>query len=265
MAEEAINLKRQPATAEPIFVFGSSLSGQHTAETAAIAAQFFGAKAGQSSGATGAAYAIPYRSSAGALLTPQVIANYIDSFLRHAEEAPDTRFQIARFACERGAHSDAVMAHLFAHMPGNVTLPGVWSALLDPLQPARLLIVDQGGHLKDPVWQTRLERYLALNSPLWNVRAVELVSIGGNARTVVANDSAAKHLGLKHRVIGPNEQVHGRDAQVVAEVKAICYATHYLGISDFEQTAQPQQIRTLNAATRAGLLVDQIDSSEPDS
>lgn len=264
MAGEAVELKTQSSTAEPILVFGSDLAGRHDSESAALAFQYYGAQSSCTSGPSGQSYAVPYRDSAGALLRPQVIENYLDTLFRYAAERPRQQFQIARMACEQGAHGDAIMARLFKSAPRNCLLPGVWSAQLDPQQPARLLVVDAGAHLLDAGWQKRLQRYLDINSPLWNARGVELVSIGGNARMVVANDVAAKQLGLKHRVIGPNERAHGRSAVAIAEYKAIVYSTHFLGISDFEQTAQPQQIRILSAATRGGLVIDQFDAGHVD-
>lgn len=87
-----------------------------------------------------------------------------------------------------------------------------------------------------------------------------MVSLG-LAREVVANDQCAKRLELKHRIFGPNEELHGKSAQAVSENRAIWYATHVLCIFDFELTGQPQQIRIMSAAARNGLLVDQIDTN----
>jgi hypothetical protein len=152
------------------------------------------------------------------------------------------------------------MARLFAGAPPNCQLPGVWLRLNDPRQPVRLLLFDPGAHLKTPAAQEQLGRYLALNAPLWNAPAVELVSVGP-ARAIVANDAAARRLGLRHRVIGASEQAFGRDAPLVAEVRAVWYATHFLSIYDFDQTALPQQVRITGFATRGGLAIDQLDAN----
>lgn len=251
----------QAQAGEPVFVFGSDLAGKHDFDTAAQATRLFGAEAGTPSGPTGNAYAIPCRNSERALLPIDVISNYIEPFLRHAEAQPDAQFRVARFGCGADGHSDEAMARLFARAPKNVRLPGLWLRALSADLPARLLLLDPGAHLREAAWQERLERYLSLNEPLWNVPSVELVSVG-TARAIVANDIAAKELGLRHRVFGPNEAFFGANAQSAAEFKAIWYATHVLSISDFEQTAQPQLIRVISAATRGGLEVDQIDASE---
>ncbi|MGE0484219.1 MAG: hypothetical protein AB7Q81_08755 [Gammaproteobacteria bacterium] len=246
---------------EPVFVFGTDLAGQHQGESAVMATKIFGAEPGKASGPSGHAYAVPCRNSAGELLPPQVIGNYVDSFLAYAQAHPHTLFHVARFACKANAHDDATLAPLFAKAPANCLLPGLWTARLNAKQPARLLIFDAGAHLRQESWQASLKEYLALNVPLWNVSAVEIVTVGA-ARTVVANDAAAKALGLKHRVFGPNEAAYGRDAMLVAESKAIWYATHLLSILDFEQTAQPQQVRMLGAAARNGLVIDQLSAKQ---
>ncbi len=252
--------KAQIKTTEPVLVFGTDLAGRHENDTAATAVRLYRAEADKGSGPTGHAWAIPYRNSAQELLSLEIIANYVGAFCRQAQGKPDIGFVIARFGCESGAYSDQHMARLFAKAPPNCVLPGLWRRALDARQPARLIVFDPAGLLKDPRWQDRLGRHLALNAPLWNAPAVELVSIGA-ARSIVANDLAAKRLGLKHRIFTPNAEFFGQNAQVAAEHRAAHYATHLLCISDFEQTAQPHQIRIIGAATRAGLHIDQLDAS----
>ena len=248
------------ATIESIYVFGTDLAGNLKSETAAFAARVHGACEGTASGASGNAYAIPYRNSAGNLLGVDVIKNYVESFFSHAHENAQTRFQIARFGCESSAHDDEMMARLFSNAPKNCLLAGVWKRVLDPKKPARLLLFDPGGHMKEEAWQNKLRRYLSINAPLWNVPSVEVVSVG-SSREIVANDMCAKRLALKHRAIAPKKDLHGTNAQVVAENTAIWYATHVLSIFDFELTGQPQQIRIMGAANRNGLMVDQLDTS----
>lgn len=253
--------KASPAAAgaEPIYVFGTDIAGRHAQESAATAVRLYGAEAGKGAGASGSSYAIPYRNSEQMLLPLTVIRNYLDDLFKHAAALPGSLFHVARFGCEPGAYKDAELADLFRRAPGNVILPGLWARLLDPKLPARLLIFDPGAHMKDPAWQDQLRRYLALNVPLWNTPGIELVSVG-DARAVVANDLAARQLKLKHRVIGANEERYGRNAQLTAEYRAVWYATHVLSIFDFDLTAQPQQIRIMTAATRGGLVVDQLDA-----
>jgi hypothetical protein len=249
----------KPTAAEAIYVFGSDLAGAHDKDTAAFAALVHGAEPGTASGPTGNAYAVPYRNSSRVLLSLDVIKNYVDTFLTYAQENRETAFQVARFGCESDAHDDEAMARMFQKAPKNCQLPGLWTRVLDPKQPARLLVFDPGAHLTDAKWQERLRQYLSLNAPLWNAPAVEIVSVG-SARAIVANQAGAQSLKLKHRVFGPNEAYYGKNAAMAAETKAIWYATHVLSMFDFEITAQPQQIRIMSIATRGGLLVDQLDT-----
>jgi len=247
---------RAPAR-EPVFVFGSDLAGRLAGETAGLARRWHGAARGTTSGPSGNAFAIACRNSRGALLPLAVIRNYVEPFLEHARQRPELRFHVSRFACEPGGHGNASMARLFERAPSNCRLPGIWRRVLDARQPARLLVVDSGAHLAEPRWLAELERYIALNAPLWDAPAVELVSAGG-PRTLVANDKAARALGLKHHVPGASDAYYGSDAGMAAEYLAVWYSTHLLGISDMDQTAQPLQVRIMSAATRAGLAVDQL-------
>ncbi len=258
MTGEALKLNPQSEAGEDVFVFGTDLGGRHESESARFAVALHQAEPGKGSGASGHAYAVPCRNTRGEMLGPEVIGNYLDSLFSHAAAHPGLRFRVARFGCEKDGHSDAVMARLFARAPENCVLPGLWQRLLHTDLPARLLVFDPGAHLRDAAWQERLQRYLSLNAPLWDAPSVELVSVG-TARAIVANDVASRKLGLRHRVFGPNEAFYGRDAMLAAEAKAIWYATHMLTVFDFDQTAQPQQIRVMGAATRGGLAVDQVD------
>lgn len=252
-------MKTSVQSHEPVFVFGSDLDGTHDGESAAAAVRFHSAETGVWSGPTGNGYVIPYLDSAQRFPLPiEVIKNYVDPFIVYAATHARLKFQVARFACDQDAHTDALMARLFSRVPDNCDLPGVWSCLLNPKQPARLLVFDPDAHLADVEWQSRLEQYLALNAPLWDFPSVEMVSVG-DPRAIAANSAAAKKLDLMHRIFGANEAYYGKNAGIAAECNAVWYATHILSISDFAQTAQPQQMRIIRAAARAGLQLDQLD------
>lgn len=261
MAAEATQVRPQvgpSSTPEPVFVFGSDLGGRHDQYGAAFAVRVHQAESGKASGLTGNAYAIPYRNTSRDLLPLETIRHYVSDFLTHAAQEPSKSFQVSRFACETGAYADSVMAQLFARAPSNCQLPGLWLRELDLKMPARLLLFDPTGALKDRARLAELRSYLSLNAPLWNAPSVELVSVG-NARAIVGNDVVAKSLGLKHRVFGVNEAYYGREAASAAEIRAVGYATHFLAICSFDHTASPAQIRLTATATRGGLPIDQID------
>ena len=251
-----VSLRSQPS--EPIYVFGADMSGDFSRDSAALAQRLFDADCAVCSGASGHAYAIPYRDSDSKLMSFGALAPHVATFLSHARANPQTSFMVAHFGCESGASDDATMVRHFNHVPANCLLPGVWARQIDGKSAVRLLIFDPFARFKDPYWQDKLKRYLALNVATCNGAQVELVSVGA-ARSIVANDMAAKRLGLKHRVFGPNEAFFGKQALLAAEMKAMWYATHFLSLCDFSQTVQPQQFRVTTEAIRAGLVIDQLE------
>lgn len=258
MATPAAQVSLQTRPLEPTYVFGADMSGDFSQGSAAVAARLYGADTDIGVGPSGNAFAIPYRNSDGEVLSFGALGPHIASFLSHARAHPEESFVVARFGCEAGASDDATMVRHFSHVPPNCQLPGIWQRLIDPKMGVRLMVFDPFARFKDPYWQDKLKRYLALNAATCTGAQVELVSVGA-ARSIVANDLAAKKLGLKHRVIGPNEAFFGKDAVLAAEIKAMWYSTHFLSLCDFRQTVQPQQFRVTAEAIRAGLTVDQLE------
>ncbi|MGE3849870.1 MAG: hypothetical protein AB7I01_23505 [Gammaproteobacteria bacterium] len=259
MATAAPKAVPQARTVEPTFVFGADLSGDFAGPTASVAQKHFRADSDIGVGPSGGAYAIPYRDSAGALLGFGALSPHIQGFLAHARAHPEEVFLVARFGCEPGALGDVDMARQFTHLPPNVLLQGLWQRANDPKFGVRLLIFDPFARFKEEYWQVKLKRFLSLNAATCNGGKVELVSVGP-ARSVVANDQCARKLGFKHRVFGANEANFGKDAQTVADMKAMWYSTHFLSLCDFKQTVQPQQFRFTTDAIRAGLTVEQLEN-----
>ncbi len=66
------------------------------------------------------------------------------------------------------------------------------------------------------------------------------------------------------RIMGANDSYYGRDSVLAAEAKAVWYSTHFLSLCDFDQTAQPSQIRITGTAVSGGLHMDQIDVNADD-
>ncbi len=258
MAKPAVQVTLRSQPSEPIYVFGADMAGDFSQGSAAIAQRFYDADTSVCSGASGHAYAIPYRDCDGNVLSFGALAPHIATFLTHARAHPQQVFMVAHFACESGGSDVASMVRHFSHVPANCLLPGPWARLIDAKRGVRLLIFDPFARFREPYWQDKLKRYLALNADTCNGAQVELVSFGG-ARSLVANDMAAKRLGLKHRVFGPNEAFFGKEAELAAEMKAMWYSTHFLSLCDFSQTVQPQQFRVTTAAINAGLVIDQLE------
>ena len=253
-------LSGAPAS-EPVHVFGTDLAGRHDLPSAVFAVRLHGAIPGKASGASGNAFAIPFRDGDCELLPLKQIATYVRDFLKYAAACPAQTFEITRFACGESAYEEAKLAVLFATAPNNCQLPGVWQRCLDRRLPARVLLFDPTARLRDAAWRERLRQYFELNLPLWQVPTVEVVSFGA-ARSVVANDALARSLGLKHRIIGANDSYFGRDAVLAAEAKAVWYATHFLSLCDFDQTAMPGQIRLTGTAVAGGLRFVQLDVND---
>ncbi|MCC6706104.1 MAG: hypothetical protein IT492_00960 [Gammaproteobacteria bacterium] len=263
MAAEASHVLSGVSAAEPIHVFGTDQAGRHDLPGAAFAVRVHGAQVGLANGPAGNAYAVPFRDTDCRLLPLKLISAYVKEFIQYVAAHPQDTFQVMRFACGANAYDDAKLAVLFATAPNNCLLPGVWQRCLDRKLSARVLLFDPTTRLKEPAWRERVKRYLELNQPLWNVPAVELVSFGA-ARSVVANDVLARGLGLKHRIMGANDSYYGRDSVLAAEAKAVWYSTHFLSLCDFDQTAQPSQIRITGTAVSGGLHMDQIDVNADD-
>ena len=258
MAAQASHASAGVPASDPIHVFGTDLAGRHDLPSAAGAVRLHGAQPGQASGISGNSFAIPFRASDCALLPLKQIGAYVRDLLKYAAAHANETFQITRFGCGQNAYADAQLAVLFATAPRNCQLPGVWQRCLDGRLPARVLLFDPSARLREASWRERVQRYFDLNRPLWKVAAVEVVSFGA-ARSVVANEGLARSLGLKHRIIGASDGYCGRDAMLVAEAQAVWYATHFLSLCDFDQTALPGQIRLTGTAVSGGLHVDHID------
>lgn len=247
----------QPVDREPVHVFGSNMRGEHRTGAAAIAARVHGAEDGVWRGPTGNAYAIPDRNADDRLLPLAELARHVASLRQYAASKPEIALRVARFACGRGEYLDREVAPLFARMPPNCALPGLWRRVLDPDQPARLLVCDPEGRLREPEWQDALRRYLALNLPLWGATGFELISVGG-ARSIVAADAAARRFRCRHRIFAENPARYGREAAVTAEMAGVWAATHLLAICDPDQTANPGVVRILTLATREGLPCEEL-------
>ena len=117
-----------------IFVFGANLQGIHGAGAAKIAATQYGAVRGIGVGPTGEAYAIPTKSrptrGTADTLPLAEIANYVASFLEHAQAHPNDRFLVTRIGCGLAGYSDAEVAPLFKDPPPNVQLPRAWHTIV---------------------------------------------------------------------------------------------------------------------------------------
>jgi hypothetical protein len=117
-------------SSEPIFVFGSNLSGRHGRGAALRAREHHGAVSGKGVGLHGASYAIPTKDHALRGLPLDQIAHYVNRFIEFAKEHSEMTFEVTRVGCGMAGYSDEKMAPLFAGAPGNCRLPEEWEPFL---------------------------------------------------------------------------------------------------------------------------------------
>jgi hypothetical protein len=113
-------------TAEPIFVFGSNLSGIHGAGAARSALLDHGAVWGRGVGLQGRSYAIPTKDGGIKTLPLPVIRQYVFSFLVYAAENPHLTFNVTRIGCGLAGYRDEDIAPMFRAAPPNCILPEGW-------------------------------------------------------------------------------------------------------------------------------------------
>jgi hypothetical protein len=117
-------------SSEPVFVFGSNLSGRHGKGLALRAREHHGAVSGKGVGLQGASYAIPTKDHALRGLPLDQIAHYVNRFIEFAREHTEMTFQVTRVGCGMAGYSDKQMAPLFAGAPENCRLPEEWKPFL---------------------------------------------------------------------------------------------------------------------------------------
>jgi hypothetical protein len=247
---------------EPVYVFGSNLSGNHAKGPAAIALRYHGAESGKGTGPAGNSYALPVTSAEGQPLPLSVIRNYVDSFINHAARNPDTRFFVNQLGWEAGGGNAAEIAALFKNAPKNCLVPGVWLRRYRQDLPVRLIVLDAAALMTRSYIQERLDQFLTINLPLWEASSLEIVS-AGLPKSVAANDQFARSRGYLHRIIGENRRYYGSHSAAVRDAKAVWYGTHLVSLSDPSTTSRREEVRLLSLAALHGLTVDDLEIAEP--
>jgi len=107
-----------------IFVFGSNEAGIHGAGAAKQALKF-GAKMGAGIGANGNTYAIPTKNKNIETLPLSKIKEYVDDFIKHAENYPSHKFLVTQIGCGLAGYTPEDIAPLFrkAMTKENIYLP----------------------------------------------------------------------------------------------------------------------------------------------
>jgi hypothetical protein len=111
-----------------IFVFGSNLKGIHGAGAARWAAEKYGAEFGVGEGRTGAAYAIPTKTTPYKTRTLTQVRFSIMEFLDYADAHPELEFMVTRIGCGLAGFADEEIAPIFeaAAPPANCRFDPQW-------------------------------------------------------------------------------------------------------------------------------------------
>ena len=199
---------------EPVYVYGSNLSGVHEKGPAAIALRYHGAENGKGSGPAGNSYAIPLYAADGQPLPLSIVRNYVDSFINYAGRNTATRFFVNRLSCEGEDCPDEKMAALFKAAPANCQLPGVWLRHLRDDLPARLIVLDASSLISRTYIQERLDQCLcgacrhskssapacpSRWSPMTSTRAAVVTSTGSSAKTAISTARMRRRCAMPRR------------------------------------------------------------------
>ncbi len=114
------------SSTEPVFVFGSNLSGVHGAGAAKFARDNHGAVFGQGVGLQGNSYAIPTKDRRIKTLPLSDIWPYVLQFIEFAKQHPEMRFNVTRIGCGLAGYTDKDIAPMFKGSPENCVLPDGW-------------------------------------------------------------------------------------------------------------------------------------------
>lgn len=115
-----------------ILVFGSNLSGIHSAGAARYALLHHGAVMGQGMGLQGSSYALPTKGVNISFMPLADIGRHVAAFISFAKIRPDLTFRVTRVACGLAGFKDEQIAPLFKDaLPlKNVRLPKGWRHLI---------------------------------------------------------------------------------------------------------------------------------------
>ena len=109
-----------------IFVFGSNTAGRHGKGAALEAVQRHGAIYGKGVGLQGRSYAIPTKDASIRTLPLIKINQYVQQFIKFAEENPKLEFFVTRIGCGLAGYTDEQIAPMFKDAPLNCVLPEGW-------------------------------------------------------------------------------------------------------------------------------------------
>jgi hypothetical protein len=256
---EAESTVQQPAIANSrIWVFESSLGGEHADRAAEIAVKYHGAEPGKGSGAAGTSYALQTRDDEHVLLPPKDIQDNVQEFRDYVTAHPDLKFQLIHCALSKSEQEHAHFADLLRNVPANCEIPGKMLEILERLDTVRVILLDANITVIDTdARKQALDQYFAANEGLWSAEHVEIVSIGA-AQSLITNDKYAKDRGYSHRIISIDSDLYGNDTAAAREMLSITYATKLICLDDPSSTSTTGHIGALQLAARGGLEIESL-------
>lgn len=127
---------------ELIFVFDSSLDGNHIKGSALTAKRFFHAEQGVGVGLTGGAYALPTMGKEHNILNLPVIKQHLFDLFDVASNTPDKQYMLTRIGCGLSGYKDDDIVRLFSKVtiPDNILLPGMWLSRMNKKFRPRVIV-----------------------------------------------------------------------------------------------------------------------------
>lgn len=112
------------------FVFGSNEEGRHGKGAAKYALQYYGAEYGVAEGRTGLCYALPTVGKNLRKMPLDKIEVYVQRFIAHAKDHPETTFKVTRVGCGLAGHHDKDITPFFQGAPENCLFDEAWRPYL---------------------------------------------------------------------------------------------------------------------------------------
>ncbi len=109
-----------------IFVFGSNISGFHSAGAALTALNKFGAISCKGEGLMGQSYAFPTLNKNLEQRTERELKKSIYKLYRVVRKNPDKEFLLTKVGCGIAGYPEEFMKSLFKNCPKNIVKPKKW-------------------------------------------------------------------------------------------------------------------------------------------
>lgn len=221
---------------EPIFVFGSNLSGRHGTGAALGAKREYGAVYGVGRGMTGHAYALPTKNGPYEALPLGRVLEEVDRFIEFAEQSPHTQYRMTRVGCGlSGLPEDAIRARML-EAPANVLLPGLWEAERSPGL-ARVIVAGSRSIDDYKMLHLKLDHFLG------SLQDIEIVSGGARGPDTLSERYAVER-GLKLRRMPAFWDAFGKSAGTIRNRRMSWYGTHLVSFWDGRSTGTRNMIDT---------------------